>query len=713
MSIIQTIRDKGAVIVIAIIALSLIGFLLMDSRSGTGKLFGGGNTTTLGSVNGDKIELEDFNSKVKEMEQQYPGGGSSQTDQIRQSTWDQMVAEKIVTEQFENLGIDFTPKEMSSIMFSDDAPQQLKQAFTNKETGQYDIEQVKQWWAQTKKSKNAEQRNAITSQIIEPMRLNSLYTKYTAMISGSIYIPKWLTKVQGEQKTNFANISYVAAPYTLISDSTVKVTDKEIEDYLDKNKSKYKQEGGRMISYVSFSASPGTQDTAKIKEFLSELKPKFAADTNAKNFLVRNSSAINYSEAYTPKSKMQGPGPAKDSIIALSDGGIFGPYLDAKNYVLAKKISTKVLPDSIKCRHILLGTMDPQTQQAMMPDSTAHKIADSIAAAIKSGANFDSLEAKYSTDKVSHKDNGVMTFDITNIQGDNFAKEFGDFLLNEQGETKKVVKTQFGWHYIEILDKKNLQPAYKIAYMAKEIVPSDETINAANAAATKISGQARNKQAFDKYAAQNGLKEVSVPNVVKENDFQLGGLQDARQIIKWAFDANEGDVSEPFTIKDEFIVAAVDRKVDEGIPDVKTARPMVESAILNLKKAGEIKKKLNNPSTLEAAAKVYNLQVLSTGADSTLTFDAQLINGIGNEPKVAGASFNKTYQAKVSPPIAGNTGVFIIKVTGISAKPPASPEILRQQKSGEVSRILQAALGQSFTSLKKMATIKDNRSKFF
>jgi peptidyl-prolyl cis-trans isomerase D len=713
MSIIQTIRERGAVIVIAIIALSLIGFLLMDSRSGTGKLFGGGNTTTLGSVNGEKIELEDFNSKVKETEQQYPGGGGSQTDQIRQSTWDQMVAEKIVTEQFENLGLDFTPKEMSSIMFSDDAPQTLKQAFTNKETGQYDIEQVKQWWAQTKKSKNAEQRNAITSQIIEPMRLNSLYTKYTAMIAGSIYIPKWMAKVQSEQKSNFANISYVAASYTLIGDSAVKVTDKEIEDYLDKNKLKYKQEGGRMISYVSFSASPSGQDSAKIKESLSELKPKFAADTNAKNFLVRNSSAISYTDGYTPKSKIQLPEPAKDSILSLPDGGIFGPYQDAKNYVLAKKVSTKVLPDSFKCRHILLGTMDPQTQQPIMPDSTSHKIADSIAAAIKSGANFDSLEAKYSTDKVAHKDNGVMTFDLTTIQGDNFAKEFGDFLLNEQGETKKVVKTQFGWHYIEILDKKNLQPAYKIAYMAKEIVPSDETINTANAAATKLSGQARNKQAFDKYAAQNGLKEVSVPNVVKENDFQLGGLQDARQIIKWAFDAKEGDVSEPFTIKDEFIVAAVDRKVNEGIPDVKTARPMVESVIINLKKASEIKKKLNNPSTLEAAAKVYNLQVLSTGADSTLTFDAQLINGIGNEPKVAGASFNKTYQAKVSPPIAGNTGVFIIKVNGISPKPQASPEMLSLQKSGEVSRILQSALGQSFASLKKMATIKDNRSKFF
>ena len=122
---------------------------------------------------------------------------------------------------------------------------------------------------------------------------------------------------------------------------------------------------------------------------------------------------------------------------------------------------------------------------------------------------------------------------------------------------------------------------------------------------------------------------------------------------------------------------------------------------------------MHNSSTLEAAAKVYNLQVLNTGTDSTLTFDAQLINGIGNEPKVAGASFNKSFLAKVSPPIAGNTGVFVIKVNQVSAKKPVSPEMLKQQKITEMSSALQTAMGQSFTSLKKMATIKDNRSKFF
>jgi peptidyl-prolyl cis-trans isomerase D len=711
MSIIQTIRERGAVIVIAIIALSLIGFILMDSRSGTGKLFGGGNTTTLGTVNGDKIEMSDFDEKVKDMEQQYGAAGGSQTDQIRQSTWDQMVAERIVTQQFNDLGLTFTPKEMSAIMFSNDAPQQLKQAFTNKETGQYDIEQAQQWWAQTRKTKNEDQRKAINSQVIEPMRLNSLYTKYTSMISASAYLPKWLAKQQQEEKNTFANISYVAIPYSIISDSTIKVTDSDIKNYIEKNELKYKQEAGRKISYVSFNANANAKDSASIKTSLEEMKPAFKADSNASAFLARNSSAITYFDGYTPKSKLQVP--FKDSIIALDEGAVFGPYLDAKNYVLAKKISTKILPDSIKCRHILLGTNDPQTGQAIMPDSVAHRLADSIAMAIKGGANFDSLEAKYTTDQAAHKDKGVMTFELTTIQGENFAKEFGDFLLNENGETKKVVKTQFGWHYIEILDKKDFEPSFKIAYMAKEITPSDETINNANAAATKLSGQARDKQAFDKYVAKNGLKEVSVPAVIKENDFQIGDLQDARPIVKWAFGAKEGEVSEPFSLKDEFVVAVVDKKISDGVPDVNTARPMVESAIINMKKAEEIKKKLNNPSTLEAAAKLYNQQVLSTGGDSTLTINAQIINGIGNEPKVAGAAFNKTYQTKVSPPIAGNTGVFVIKVNSISVKPPLSLEMLAQQQNAQMSQETQSALGQSFAALKKMAKIKDYRSKFF
>src|SRR5215212_4190954 len=115
MSIIQTIRDKGAAIVIGVIALSLIGFLLMDARSGAGKgLFGGGNNKVIGSVNGEDIDVDEFNAKVKIAEEQYQN--SAPRPQIMQTVWDQMIGEKLLTDQFDKLGLTFTPQEMSSII---------------------------------------------------------------------------------------------------------------------------------------------------------------------------------------------------------------------------------------------------------------------------------------------------------------------------------------------------------------------------------------------------------------------------------------------------------------------------------------------------------------------------------------------------------------------------------------------------------------------
>ncbi|MEO6820777.1 MAG: SurA N-terminal domain-containing protein [Ginsengibacter sp.] len=707
MSIIQTIREKGAVITIATLAIALIGFMLMDSGK-SGLL--GGNQTTLGSVNGEKIDYKDFNKKTEEMEQQYPNSGGAQRNQIMQSVWDQMVAEKVVTAEFDKLGIVFTPKEMSSIMFSQDAPPQLKQAFTDPKTGQYDVAQAQLWWSQMKKNKNDEQKNAILSQVIDPMQLSSLYNKYTSMIAGSIYQPKWLDKQQADEANNFATISYVAVPYTSISDSAVKITDGDITDYVNKHKKQYELEAGRMVSYVIFDGSANGEDSVRIRASLQQLKPEFVADTNAKFFLGKNSSSIPYFDGYTPGSKIQVPN--KDSILAESDGGVFGPYIDGKNFVLAKKVSTKILPDSIKCRHILIGTMDPQTQQPTMNDSTAKRIADSIDVAIKGGASFDQLEQKYSTDQAAKAQNGVMTFDLSTMQSDNFAKEFGQFLMNNPVGTKQVIKTQFGYHYIEILNQINPEPAYKIAYMAKDIAPSDETVNKANTEAIKLSGNTDMKS-FNSYVAKNGLNKIDIPNPIKENDFQMGGIQDARPIVKWAFEAKEGAVSEPFSVKDNYIVAVVDRSIKAGVPDAATARPLVESIVRNMKKADQIKKKLNNPASLQAAASAYNLQVLNTGEDSTLTFNAQIINGIGNEPKIAGAAFNKEYQNKLSPAIAGNTGVFVIKVNSLGVKSPLPAEIVQQQKMQKLMNQMQSALGQSFEGLKKIATIKDQRSKFF
>lgn len=714
MQIIQNIRDKGAAIVIGVIALSLIGFILMDANLGSNRSGASGNAS-LGTVNGEDVDNEVFAAKVKQIEDQYGGRVSgAQTYQIRQGAWDQIVAEKVLTSEFDKLGLQFSPKELVSIIFSEDAPQQLKQAFTDKETGKYDLAKVGDWWKNQAKKAKGEQKDALVSQIVDPLVLQTLYTKYSSLIAASGYYPTWMKEKENTENNTFANIAYVAVPYTVINDSTVKVTDEDVLNYIKDKKEQYKQDGGRQISYIAFSANPNGSDTTKTLEAVAALKENFIADSNTAVFITRNTSSRNFNDVFVPKAKLQGA--QKDTLTSLAVNGVFGPYLDGKEYVMAKKLATRLLPDSVKCRHILIGTVNRETGETTLDSAIAHKRIDSIAALIANGANFDSLEAKFSTDMAAHKDKGVMTFDEATMQNKaQFAPEFGEFLLNEKGENKKVVKTNFGWHYIEILDRKNPTPAYKIAYFSKEIVASPETENTANSKANKLSGEARSLKAVEEYVAKNNLQsnKVDVPTIVKENDYQIGGLQDARQLIKWAFEAKEGDVSEPFNIQDQYVVAVVSKIVPEGLPDAKTARPMVETLVRNKKKADVIKTKLTANPTLETAAAAYTVQIQNAGADSTLTFAAQIINGLGQEPKVIGAAFNKTYQTKVSEPIAGNAGVYVIKVSSTATKPAASAEEIAN-KAVERSKTLSQQISSGFfESLRKQATIKDKRSKIY
>ncbi|MBC7626974.1 peptidylprolyl isomerase [Ferruginibacter sp.] len=705
MQIIQNIREKGSVIVIGVIALSLIGFIMMDSRTASSR---SGSSSSVGKINGETIDSKTLIEKVKQLEDQRGGHVSGpELYQLRQSAWDQLVADKVLNTEFEKLGLVFSPKELSSILFSEDAPQTLKQAFTDKNTGMYDIEKAKQWWIQAKKSKG-EQRDAIDAQIVEPLILQTLANKYSSLLAASAYYPTWMQEKENMDSKTFANISYVSIPYNVISDSTVKVSDDELLDYMSKHKNIYKQDGGRIISYVSFSALPSKADTVQTLELVTNLKASFSADTNAKAFVARNMSAINFEDSYTPKSKLAMT--QKDSITALPNGAVFGPYLDGKNIVLAKMLGSRQLPDSVKCRHILIATKNSQTGEQTLSDSIAKKRIDSIETAIKGGEDFNKMVLMYSDDQGSKDKKGE--YDFTATQFSTLAKEFAETIFYGAAGDKKVVKSDFGYHYIEVLSQKSFETAYKIAFTAKEILPSDETINLASEQATKLSGEARDGKALEAYVAKKGLRKIDIPTLIKENDYRLGSLQDARQLIKWAFEAKQGDVSEPFNIQDQFVVGVLDKIQPDGLPDAKTARPMVEQTVRNLKKADEIGKKLGATPTLESAAAAYKVSVSSAGADSTITFASQIINGVGQEPKLIGASFNKANQTKASELINGANGVYILKVNSLGNKAAIDPALMSMLASEKTKTMVQTTYS-FFESLKKMADIKDNRSKIY
>jgi peptidyl-prolyl cis-trans isomerase D len=712
MQIIQNIREKGAAIMVALLALTLIGFILMDAKQGSSKLFSG-VTKDVGSVNGEDINYDYFAKKVTQAEaqaeQQYgqkPTG--PQAAQIRNQVWEQIVAEKIFYSEAEKLGINFTSKELSSILSSNSPENPLMQDknMIDPATGALDQSKVKEALSTIKKAKG-EQFESIENQIVEPQKIGSISQKYMALLNASAYYPTWMKEKDARESKKMATISYVAVPYNVISDSTIKVTDAEVEKYVAANKGLFKQEAGRKISYVTFSQLPNAADSANTLQAIAVLKEKFQADNNPRTFLAINASAIPYDSGFRKKSSI--PTTMLDSITKLPQGTVYGPYVDGGKYVLAKILGSKSTADSAKARHILIGTVDPQSGAMLMSDSAAKVKADSILKAIRGGANFAAMASQFSTDQGS-KDKGGLYESFAYGQ---MVPEFNDFCFGKPVGTMDVVKTQFGYHIIEALGTKGSSPVYKVAFMAKDIFASEATINTASNEATKAAGE-KTAAKLDAYLKAKGLNKISFPQTIKENDFSIGQLQDARGLVRWAFEAKQGDVSEPFSIGDNFVVATVDKVLAEGTQDAATARPMAENSIKNEKKAAEITKKLGASPTLESAAAAYNQQVQIAGADSSLTFNAQLINGIGYEPKLIGAAFNPANQTKVTAPITGKSGVYVMKVNSITDKAADTPEAAEALKKERLSALRSQAAGNWFEGgLKKSAKITDKRSTYY
>ena len=708
MQVIQTIREKGAPITIAAIALALIAFILMDAKQDKG---GKSANDSIGKVNGSGVGYEQFNKKVLQAEtqkEQQTGQkpSTAEISQIREQVWNQIVAEKVFYAEAAKLGIEFTSKELDYVLKSNDQSNPLMQDRTmvDPSTGKLDMAKVGQAITQIKKM-TGEKWDMINAQIIEPQKLTSVSTKYFALLNASAYYATWMEEKDAKESNSFANISYVQIPYQTITDSTIKVTDAEVADYVKKHKGLFKQEAGRMISYVGFSQLPSAADSAKTKALVEGLRNEFAGETNIKSFLARNASAIDFDTNYIPKAKIQSR--YLDSITRLSVGSVYGPYVENKNYVLAKMLGSKTLPDSAHARHILIGTVNPQTGEPLLEDSIAHKRADSINNAISSGANFAMLAMIYSSD--GSKDKGG---DLGTFGNGAMVAEFNKFCFEKPVGSRAVVKTQFGYHIIDLLSQKGASPAYKIGYLAKEIFASEETINNASNEAIKLSGE-KDAKKMEAYVQKKGLQKISVPNLIKENDAQIGQMQDARALVRWAFEAKKGDVSDPMPMGDQFVVATVDKIYKEGTQDIETARPLAENAIKEEKKADQIIKALGANPTLESASAKYAKEIKMAGADSSLTFKAQIIDSVGNEPKLIGAIFNKANLGKVAAPIAGKTGVFIFKVNSIAEKAANPNEDKVQKRLEQTAALRNQAVSNWFEGLRKKATIKDDRSKFF
>jgi peptidyl-prolyl cis-trans isomerase D len=535
---------------------------------------------------------------------------------------------------------------------------------------------------------------------------------------GSLYYPAFAAKMGVADMNQIASIKYVKVPYSAIPDAEVKISDDDIKAFMNKHKAIYQTEQAtRSIEYVSFDIIPASADSAHAKEYLEALRTELAASKDEHTYVGTKTDDQNGStEAFLNKTTFTSR--YADTIMSQPVGSIYGPYMENGNFKMTKVVDKKVLPDSIKARHILIVVKNGA--QEILSDTLAHKRIDSIAAAIKAGASFDSMVAKFSDDQSSKPAGGEVTFTL--LQRPQISKTFGDFVF----ETGKVGQTEVvradnskiggytGYHLIEIKEQKAIAPCVKLATIVKSLVPSDSTDKAIYAKANDFITKSPKGADFDANVKKLGYDKRTGDNL-KESSFVINGLGSARDIIKWAYTHKVGDVSEvPFTHDNQrYVVAKVSGEQAKGMMAVTAAnRPMLEQRAREEKKAQMLADKYKGQS-LEAIGTATSSPV--TQSDTVLLGNGT-ISGAGFEPRVAGYAFCKDFQLNtVSPAIKGNGCVYFITVLSRSTKaedPAAAGNALMMQKRNQEGQ-LRSYVQQAVTpTIVKGADIKYNISNF-
>jgi len=705
MSIIQKIQDKGAWIVSVLIGIALISFIMMDYSKGNNMF---SNNTTVGKVNGEKITYVAFNDKVNQATQQMQAQGqNAPREAVQENVWNYLVQTTLLQQAYDQLGLVCTQRDIQDAL-AQNPPQELRQAFTNPQTGQYDATAAANAIAQIRKKGTAQQKAAI-AQLIDQTTQQVMVAKYQSLLMSGAYVPSWLAQKTLTDVSAAAKVAYVTVPYTSVPDNAVKVSDDEINAYVAAHKKQFEQKDEtRSLGVIVFNGAANPADSAAVRSTLNDFKPAFATTNNDSAYVASKGSAFPYENQYLSLKSMQKRQLPYAQILNTPTDSITGPYVFEGNYVLAKMVGKISMPDSVKVRHILVATIeqDPQSGQYVpfRDDSAALKRLDSAVAAIKSGASFDSIAQVYSDDKASAQKGGVIDY----FASGDMVPQFNDFAFSGKTGDTKIVKTQYGYHYIEILGQVGSTEGYKIASITRSIDPSQTTSDSVNNVAAEFVAASQTGSAFNDNARKRNLIIVPI-NGLKENDYQIGQFGVNRDLVKWAYSHKTGDVSQPIEIGTNVLVATLTSDVKPGLPPASAARPYVQTILANRKKAKMIIDSKFKGNTLESYAQSAGTSIATV---DSLSFESGFIPNVGSEPKVTGAVFNTSLLNKVSTPIAGNTGVFAIQPLSVFAKSflnggPA------QIKAALVQNWMQQMQRNFVGGLQKDAKIDDYRSKFF
>lgn len=689
MAVLNSIRKRG-VFLILIIALALFSFILSDIINKGSSAASVQNVVA--TVNGTEILREEFMTQVDEYQRNL--GPNAAPSQAMNLVWDRQLKAVLYDQQVKALGVTISEEQLND---------QLRMTLANNptfqdENGVYSDARLLEYMSAIQNNAQARQQ---WDTFLKGVRESLGQSTYANLVASGMEV----TMADGEQLYRFENdkidIEYMQVPYSSIPDEDVVVSENEIKAYIKENAKDFEVEPMVDLEYVIFEESASQQDIDVQKEDMSALIEEFETAEDVA-FFVNDNSDENFTDQWVRKDAMAQI--LRDSLLALPQGSVYGPYRDGGNFKLSQVVATMQMPDSVEARHILIPVGLSRADSITRSPIEARAFADSLYGVLKKNRRkFTSFVEAYSSDAGSVEKGGHYDYFGYNTM----VAPFRDFCFEGRTGDLGVVESQFGVHIIEIEGQKNKSTAYKIATIAREIEPSEATLSLVFSESAKFEEAARS-EGFAVAADQKGLTPRPV-NRIGELDANIPGIGNNRSIINWAFqeDVSVGDVKR-FSLNESYVVALVTRKsTEKALMSVAEASATVTPILRKQKKAQIIRQGLSG-STLQELATSQNVTVKTASA---LTRATPTIAGAGTEPVVVGAAFGVGAQGTTEL-IDGETGVFKVRV--LSEQPAIDLDnyasYVNQIKSGLAVNAINTRI---FNALKDIADIEDNRADFY
>ncbi len=708
MATLQTIRNRGGLLVSIVIGLALLAFIVGDALNSGSQIFNSGKNE-VGEIAGEGISIIDFQNRVAKNEEivkvmnNTAALNEEQQSMLRNNTWQQMVMEKLMEQEYDELGLNVSGDELYDVLLGDNMSPSVRQMFTDPATGTVDKDRARLYIKQVVEDKGLTPQKLYWLNMEEQTLATRKMAKYNDLLMKALYITDEQAKESTEANASKADISYIVKNYSTIDDSAIVVSNSEIKDYYNKNQKKFEQEESRKIVYVNFDIEPSGEDYVETEKAVKELVDEFTETNDPIDFVSLSSSDTKADRNYYKKEEITNDSLA--NYLLNNRAAVYGPYLENNAYKISRIASVKMLPDSVRARHILIVPENNDYQKAQI-------VADSLAKLLRKGANFEQLAKENSKDENSAVNGG----DLGWFNQKAMVQPFSDSVFFAKKNDIKVVLTQYGAHVVQVTDMAKPVEKFQIATIEKEVTPSAKTTNKIYNDARTFATNISSTEDFNKKVEESGLTKRIAS--VDKNEKTVAGMDNARDMIRRIYMAEEPGVvtttdgSIIFENGNKYTIAVLTEIDEEGIAPINNVASNIKRILIQKKKAEQLKKELadiqNNSESLLSVAQKAGLEVKEA---TDITFNSFQIPGAGIEPKVIAAS-SILEQGKISAPIEGNQGVYIIMVNNRTSE-EITPEMIQQTKEAMKQANMYRANYQSFQTILKNGEVKDERYKFY